>query len=160
MASCSWSSEQNLLATCSQDKVVQLWSVSHNSVELQTTFSCITRWCFFFCFSTDYFMIVLVFRYVLTHFKISLLWLSSVRWTGQTTRGQVGVTTCLPCTGVQGGTSWLPQRTNTSTSWTSGVGPFVFFTKIINILMFMLWKSFKVIIGENFPHTLMSGGAH
>ncbi|XP_028274446.1 probable E3 ubiquitin-protein ligase HERC1 isoform X2 [Parambassis ranga] len=42
VASCSWSSEQSLLATCSQDKVVQLWSVSPNSVELQTTFSCIT----------------------------------------------------------------------------------------------------------------------
>ncbi|XP_063334410.1 probable E3 ubiquitin-protein ligase HERC1 isoform X1 [Pelmatolapia mariae] len=42
VASCSWSSEQSLLATCSQDKVVQLWSISHNTVELQTTFSCIT----------------------------------------------------------------------------------------------------------------------
>ncbi|XP_058472668.1 probable E3 ubiquitin-protein ligase HERC1 [Solea solea] len=42
VASCYWSSEQNLLATCSQDKVVQLWSMSHNTAELQTTFSCIT----------------------------------------------------------------------------------------------------------------------
>ncbi|XP_040012787.1 probable E3 ubiquitin-protein ligase HERC1 isoform X3 [Xiphias gladius] len=42
VASCSWSSEQSLLATCSQDKVVQLWSISQNAVELQTTFSCIT----------------------------------------------------------------------------------------------------------------------
>uniref|UniRef100_A0A4W6C7G9 HECT-type E3 ubiquitin transferase n=1 Tax=Lates calcarifer TaxID=8187 RepID=A0A4W6C7G9_LATCA len=43
VASCSWSSEQSLLATCSQDKVVQLWNISQNTVELQTTFSCITR---------------------------------------------------------------------------------------------------------------------
>ncbi|KAF0031589.1 hypothetical protein F2P81_016144 [Scophthalmus maximus] len=42
VASCSWSSEQSLLATCSQDKVVQLWSVSQSAAELQTTFSCIT----------------------------------------------------------------------------------------------------------------------
>ncbi|XP_023136650.2 probable E3 ubiquitin-protein ligase HERC1 isoform X3 [Amphiprion ocellaris] len=42
VASCYWSSEQSLLATCSQDKVVQLWSISQNTVELQTTFSCIT----------------------------------------------------------------------------------------------------------------------
>ncbi|XP_029371513.1 probable E3 ubiquitin-protein ligase HERC1 isoform X2 [Echeneis naucrates] len=42
VASCSWSSEHSLLATCSQDKVVQLWSISQNTVELQTTFSCIT----------------------------------------------------------------------------------------------------------------------
>ncbi|XP_056259323.1 probable E3 ubiquitin-protein ligase HERC1 isoform X5 [Seriola aureovittata] len=42
VASCSWSSEQSLLATCSQDKVVQLWTINQNSVELQTTFSCIT----------------------------------------------------------------------------------------------------------------------
>ncbi|KAK2888184.1 probable E3 ubiquitin-protein ligase HERC1 isoform X2 [Channa argus] len=42
VASCFWSNEQNLLATCSQDKVVQLWSISQNTVELQTTFSCIT----------------------------------------------------------------------------------------------------------------------
>eukprot|EP00064_Thunnus_orientalis_P004505 superscaffoldBa00000410_g4517 len=42
VASCSWNSEQNLLATCSQDKVVQLWSISQNTVELHTTFSCIT----------------------------------------------------------------------------------------------------------------------
>ncbi|XP_041825741.1 probable E3 ubiquitin-protein ligase HERC1 isoform X2 [Melanotaenia boesemani] len=42
VASCSWSSEQSLLATCSQDKVVQLWTISQNTVELQTTFSCIT----------------------------------------------------------------------------------------------------------------------
>uniref|UniRef100_A0A1A7W928 HECT-type E3 ubiquitin transferase n=1 Tax=Iconisemion striatum TaxID=60296 RepID=A0A1A7W928_9TELE len=41
VACCSWSSEQSLLATCSQDKVVQLWRVSQNTVELQTTFSCI-----------------------------------------------------------------------------------------------------------------------
>ncbi|KAM4527576.1 putative E3 ubiquitin-protein ligase HERC1 isoform 4-T4 [Odontesthes bonariensis] len=42
VASCSWSSEQSLLATCSQDKVVQLWTISQNTVDLQTTFSCIT----------------------------------------------------------------------------------------------------------------------
>ncbi|KAM3600471.1 uncharacterized protein V6R79_024041 [Siganus canaliculatus] len=42
VTSCSWSSDQSLLATCSQDKVVQLWSISQSSVELQTTFSCIT----------------------------------------------------------------------------------------------------------------------
>ncbi|KAM9306994.1 putative E3 ubiquitin-protein ligase HERC1 [Pholidichthys leucotaenia] len=42
VASCSWSSEQSLLTTCSQDKVVQLWSISQNNVELQNTFSCIT----------------------------------------------------------------------------------------------------------------------
>uniref|UniRef100_A0A7N6A8Y1 HECT-type E3 ubiquitin transferase n=1 Tax=Anabas testudineus TaxID=64144 RepID=A0A7N6A8Y1_ANATE len=48
VASCFWSSEQNLLATCSQDKVVQLWSISQNAVELQNTFSCITRLCFLY----------------------------------------------------------------------------------------------------------------
>ncbi|XP_049459515.1 probable E3 ubiquitin-protein ligase HERC1 isoform X7 [Epinephelus fuscoguttatus] len=42
VTSCSWNSDQSLLATCSQDKVVQLWSISQNTVELQTTFSCIT----------------------------------------------------------------------------------------------------------------------
>ncbi|KAM7392705.1 hypothetical protein PAMA_007702 [Pampus argenteus] len=42
VASCSWNSEQSLLATCSQDKVVQLWNISQNAVELHTTFSCIT----------------------------------------------------------------------------------------------------------------------
>ncbi|CAJ1070719.1 probable E3 ubiquitin-protein ligase HERC1 isoform X5 [Xyrichtys novacula] len=42
VTSCSWNSDQSLLATCSQDKVVQLWSVSQSAVELQTTFSCIT----------------------------------------------------------------------------------------------------------------------
>ncbi|XP_029024458.1 probable E3 ubiquitin-protein ligase HERC1 isoform X3 [Betta splendens] len=42
VASCFWSSDQALLATCSQDKVVQLWSISQNTVELQNTFSCIT----------------------------------------------------------------------------------------------------------------------
>ncbi|XP_014842886.1 PREDICTED: probable E3 ubiquitin-protein ligase HERC1 isoform X1 [Poecilia mexicana] len=41
VASCSWSSDQGLLATCSQDKVVQLWKVNQSTVELQTTFSCI-----------------------------------------------------------------------------------------------------------------------
>ncbi|XP_042364650.1 probable E3 ubiquitin-protein ligase HERC1 isoform X3 [Plectropomus leopardus] len=41
VSSCSWNSDQSLLATCSQDKVVQLWSISQNTVELQTTFSCI-----------------------------------------------------------------------------------------------------------------------
>ncbi|XP_037548156.1 probable E3 ubiquitin-protein ligase HERC1 [Nematolebias whitei] len=41
VASCFWNSEQSLLATCSQDKVVQLWRISQNAVELQTTFSCI-----------------------------------------------------------------------------------------------------------------------
>ncbi|XP_031715964.1 probable E3 ubiquitin-protein ligase HERC1 isoform X3 [Anarrhichthys ocellatus] len=42
VTSCSWNRDQNLLATCSQDKVVQLWSISQNNVELHTTFSCIT----------------------------------------------------------------------------------------------------------------------
>ncbi|XP_057674688.1 probable E3 ubiquitin-protein ligase HERC1 isoform X1 [Corythoichthys intestinalis] len=42
IATCSWNSEQNLLATCSQDKVVQLWSISENNAQLHTTFSCIT----------------------------------------------------------------------------------------------------------------------
>ncbi|XP_034565879.1 probable E3 ubiquitin-protein ligase HERC1 isoform X2 [Notolabrus celidotus] len=42
VTSCSWNSDQSLLATCSQDKVVQLWNISQSSVELQTTFSCIT----------------------------------------------------------------------------------------------------------------------
>ncbi|KAM8827696.1 putative E3 ubiquitin-protein ligase HERC1 isoform 4-T4 [Spinachia spinachia] len=42
VTSCSWNSDQNLLATCSQDKVVQLWSISQNNVELHTTFSCVT----------------------------------------------------------------------------------------------------------------------
>lgn len=48
VTSCFWNSDQSLLATCSQDKVVQLWSVSQNTVELQTTFSCITRLFFVF----------------------------------------------------------------------------------------------------------------
>ncbi|XP_061589686.1 probable E3 ubiquitin-protein ligase HERC1 isoform X2 [Cololabis saira] len=43
VASCFWSCELSLLATCSQDKVVQLWSISQSIVELQTTFSCIVR---------------------------------------------------------------------------------------------------------------------
>uniref|UniRef100_A0A3B3D6X5 Uncharacterized protein n=1 Tax=Oryzias melastigma TaxID=30732 RepID=A0A3B3D6X5_ORYME len=43
VASCFWSSEHSLIATCSQDSVVQLWSIGQNSVELQTTFSCISR---------------------------------------------------------------------------------------------------------------------
>uniref|UniRef100_A0A8C2X9J9 HECT-type E3 ubiquitin transferase n=1 Tax=Cyclopterus lumpus TaxID=8103 RepID=A0A8C2X9J9_CYCLU len=43
VTSCSWNSDQNLLATCSQDKVVQLWSISQTTVELHSTFSCITR---------------------------------------------------------------------------------------------------------------------
>ncbi|XP_078128363.1 putative E3 ubiquitin-protein ligase HERC1 isoform X2 [Sander vitreus] len=42
VTSCSWNNDQSLLATCSQDKVVQLWSIGQNTVELQTTFSCIT----------------------------------------------------------------------------------------------------------------------
>ncbi|XP_078812489.1 putative E3 ubiquitin-protein ligase HERC1 isoform X5 [Oryzias latipes] len=42
VASCFWSSEHSFLATCSQDSVVQLWSIGQNSVELQTTFSCIS----------------------------------------------------------------------------------------------------------------------
>ncbi|KAM9794366.1 putative E3 ubiquitin-protein ligase HERC1 isoform 3-T6 [Syngnathus typhle] len=42
VATCFWNSEQTLLATCSQDKVVQLWSVSENNAQLHTTFSCIT----------------------------------------------------------------------------------------------------------------------
>ncbi|XP_028317880.1 probable E3 ubiquitin-protein ligase HERC1 [Gouania willdenowi] len=42
VASCYWSSGQNLLATCSLDKVVQLWSISQNTVELQATFSTVT----------------------------------------------------------------------------------------------------------------------
>ncbi|XP_061887279.1 probable E3 ubiquitin-protein ligase HERC1 isoform X3 [Entelurus aequoreus] len=41
-ATCFWNSEQSLLATCSQDKVVQLWSISENNAQLHTTFSCIT----------------------------------------------------------------------------------------------------------------------
>ncbi|KAM8872529.1 putative E3 ubiquitin-protein ligase HERC1 isoform 2-T2 [Synchiropus picturatus] len=42
VASCSWNSEQNLLATCSQDKVVQLWTINPISADLHTTFSCVT----------------------------------------------------------------------------------------------------------------------
>ncbi|KAF7670462.1 hypothetical protein LDENG_00124780 [Lucifuga dentata] len=42
VTSCSWNSEQNLLATWSQDRMMQLWNINHNSVELQSTFSCIT----------------------------------------------------------------------------------------------------------------------
>ncbi|XP_061657060.1 probable E3 ubiquitin-protein ligase HERC1 isoform X5 [Syngnathoides biaculeatus] len=42
VATCLWNSEQSLLATCSQDKVVQLWSISDNNAQLHTTFSCIT----------------------------------------------------------------------------------------------------------------------
>lgn len=48
VTSCFWNSDQSLLATCSQDKVVQLWSISQSTVELQTTFSCITRLCLLF----------------------------------------------------------------------------------------------------------------
>ncbi|XP_029920656.1 probable E3 ubiquitin-protein ligase HERC1 isoform X2 [Myripristis murdjan] len=39
---CSWNNEQSLLATWSQDRMVQLWSISQNTAELQTTLSCIT----------------------------------------------------------------------------------------------------------------------
>ncbi|XP_051907348.1 probable E3 ubiquitin-protein ligase HERC1 isoform X3 [Hippocampus zosterae] len=42
VATCLWNNEQSLLATCSQDKVVQLWSISENNAQLHTTFSCIT----------------------------------------------------------------------------------------------------------------------
>lgn len=40
VSSC-WNNDQSLLATCSQDKVVQLWNISPNGVELQNTFSCV-----------------------------------------------------------------------------------------------------------------------
>lgn len=43
VSSCFWNSDQNLLATCSQDKVVQIWSLTQSTVELQNTFSCISR---------------------------------------------------------------------------------------------------------------------
>ncbi|KAK7896525.1 hypothetical protein WMY93_021850 [Mugilogobius chulae] len=41
MVSCSWNKDQSFLATCSQDKVVQLWNIKANGVELQNTFSCV-----------------------------------------------------------------------------------------------------------------------
>lgn len=40
---CFWNSDQSLLVTCSQDKVVQIWSITQDTVELQNTFSCISR---------------------------------------------------------------------------------------------------------------------
>lgn len=40
----------------------------------------------------------------------------AVRQTDQAVRGLADVISCLLCTGVQGGTFWLPPRTNTSTS--------------------------------------------
>lgn len=43
VSSCFWNSDQSLLVTCSQDKVVQIWSITQNTVELQNTFSCISR---------------------------------------------------------------------------------------------------------------------
>lgn len=43
VSSCFWNRDQSLLVTCSQDKVVQIWSVAQNTVELQNTFSCISR---------------------------------------------------------------------------------------------------------------------
>lgn len=175
MTSCSWNSDQNLLATCSQDKVVQLWSISQNNVELQTTFSCITRlrtlvsvvFCSvrlllfivgddlpimpgvlkfiivtlwyearlvthcqnvyfiqrkYLCFSRcsnipryfwKYFIHTLT--ELLLCFNFSFLWLSPflVRQIDQAVRGPVDVITCLLCTGAQGATFWLLQRTNT-----------------------------------------------
>ncbi|XP_072310878.1 probable E3 ubiquitin-protein ligase HERC1 isoform X3 [Eucyclogobius newberryi] len=41
VVSSSWNKEQNFLATCSQDKVVQLWNIKANVLELQNTFSCV-----------------------------------------------------------------------------------------------------------------------
>ncbi|KAJ0013027.1 hypothetical protein NQD34_017361 [Periophthalmus magnuspinnatus] len=41
VVSCSWNNDQSFLATCSQDKVVQLWNIRANVVELQNTFSCV-----------------------------------------------------------------------------------------------------------------------
>lgn len=43
VSSCFWNSDQGLLVTCSQDKVVQIWSITQSTVELQNTFSCISR---------------------------------------------------------------------------------------------------------------------
>uniref|UniRef100_UPI003AAEB7BA probable E3 ubiquitin-protein ligase HERC1 n=1 Tax=Centroberyx gerrardi TaxID=166262 RepID=UPI003AAEB7BA len=42
VTSCSWNNEQSLLATWSQDRMVQLWSISQNTAELQTMLSCVT----------------------------------------------------------------------------------------------------------------------
>ncbi|KAM3873957.1 putative E3 ubiquitin-protein ligase HERC1 [Diretmus argenteus] len=42
VTSCSWNSEQSLLATWSQDRMVKLWGITQHSAELQTTFSCVT----------------------------------------------------------------------------------------------------------------------
>ncbi|XP_076014530.1 putative E3 ubiquitin-protein ligase HERC1 isoform X2 [Genypterus blacodes] len=39
---CSWNSEQSLLASWSQDRMMQLWNINQNTVELKTTLSCST----------------------------------------------------------------------------------------------------------------------
>lgn len=148
VTSCSWNSDQSLLATCSQDKVVQLWSISQSNVELQTTFSCITRFCskgfnVYYCWLFSYHIFcALACKTVLKRkmrslhviwplaikelgwhvvVNVSFLWLSPVKQTDRAVRGPVDVTTCLLYTGAQGETFWLLQRTNTSASWTSGV---------------------------------------
>lgn len=119
VTSCFWNSDQSLLATCSQDKVVQLWSISQSSVELQTTFSCITRLCLLFSGHrpsavNNCFYYLCYQRTRISHCLVLLV--TPVRWTDQAVRGPVHVITCRLYTGAQEETSWRPLRSNTSIS--------------------------------------------